>query len=349
MSATSPRTTLILGISGAFGGAMARVLASRGDQLVALVRDPARAATRKNLPPAIRFAKGDALNADDVAAAAKGADLIVHAVNPPGYKNWAGTVVPMLENSIRAARLTGARILLPGNIYNFHPDMGPLLKEHTPQAPATRKGQLRVAMEDRLREAANQGVKSLVIRAGDFFGPGTEGSWLAAGMITPGKPVTRIAYPGEPEAGHAWAYLPDLAEAAARLLDREDQLAPADHYHFPGHYCSQGIAFAEAIRRVTGGTAVIKGFPWGLVRLGGLFSETFRELREMRYLWQRPMELDGTKLEARIGAIPHTPLDQALAVTLESLGCLSSPLPAAVIPPVQKPASSRVAGLHHAA
>ena len=48
------------------------------------VRDPAKAAA--NGAPGIAWVAGDALKADDVARRA-GASVIVHAVNPPGYRN----------------------------------------------------------------------------------------------------------------------------------------------------------------------------------------------------------------------------------------------------------------------
>jgi hypothetical protein len=40
----------------------------------------------------------------DVQRAAEGVQVIVHAVNPPGYRNWGGLVLPMTDNSIAAAR-----------------------------------------------------------------------------------------------------------------------------------------------------------------------------------------------------------------------------------------------------
>ncbi len=40
---------------------------------------------------------------NDVVAAAKGVDVIVHAVNPPGYRKWSEVVLPMLDNTIAAA------------------------------------------------------------------------------------------------------------------------------------------------------------------------------------------------------------------------------------------------------
>ena len=69
--------------------------------------------------------RGDAMVASDVAAAAHDASVILHAVNPPGYRNWGKLVLPMLDNTIAAGGANGARIVLPGTIYNFGPDAFP--------------------------------------------------------------------------------------------------------------------------------------------------------------------------------------------------------------------------------
>ncbi len=39
-----------------------------------------------------------------VAAGANGVTLILHAVNPPGYRNWGTLVLPMIDNTIAAAQ-----------------------------------------------------------------------------------------------------------------------------------------------------------------------------------------------------------------------------------------------------
>jgi nucleoside-diphosphate-sugar epimerase len=56
------------------------------------------------------------------------------------------------------------------------------------------------------------------------------------------------------------------------------------------------------------------------------FVELFRELLEMRYLQQRPIGLDNAKLVAFLGVEPHTPLDAAIRVTLDDMGCLPEPV-----------------------
>ena len=65
---------------------------------------------------------------------------------------------------------------LPGTVYNYAPDAGAAIGEDAVQAPVTRKGAIRVEMERLLAEAAGEGVRSLILRAGDFFGPAAPNS-----------------------------------------------------------------------------------------------------------------------------------------------------------------------------
>ena len=55
------------------------------------------------------------------------------------------------------------------------------------------------------------------------------------------------------------------------------------------------------------------------------FNETFREMREMTYLWRRPLRLREDKLRGFLGDVPETPLDAALRATLQGLGRLGTP------------------------
>lgn len=143
------------------------------------------------------------------------AHTVVHAVNPPGYRNWSQLVLPMIENTIPAAKESGARILLPGTIYNYGPDAFPILKEDSPQRATTHKGTIRIALEKLLETGAQGGERSLIVRFGDFFGPKPGNSWFSQGMVKPRQSVTTISYPGRSGVGHDWAYLPDAGEAFA--------------------------------------------------------------------------------------------------------------------------------------
>jgi nucleoside-diphosphate-sugar epimerase len=315
---SATRTALVIGVTGSIGRELAVALLRRGWQVRALHRDPSAAKASGALPDSVQWTKGDAMQSRDVAEAARGTELIVHAANPPNYRNWRGLALPMLDNTIAAARINNARILLPATIYNFGANSPPVLKENSPQIPTTRKGQVRVEMELRLQKASLYGVRSIVVRAGDFFGPGAGNSWLTRGMVRARGRVRSVYNPGPPDVGHSWAYLPDLAETMARLVETERPMSAYEVVHFRGHWFERGEEMAERVCRALGiSRASIKPFPWWAVKLASPFVNAFHEMLEMRYLWQVPLQLDNAKLQTLIGAEAHTPLEDALAATLD--------------------------------
>ena len=310
-------TALVLGITGGIGGEIGLTLLRRGWHVRALHRNPASVSLPEELRGKVEWVTGDAMKRDDVIAAARGVSTIVHAVNPPKYNNWAGLVLPMLDNTIAAAQAQRARIVLPGTIYNFGMDAFPVLTEHSPQEPHTRKGRIRVEMEKRLRDATALGVRTLIVRAGDYFGPRAGNNWFTQGLLAGSAQVRRVFYPGPRELGHSWAYLPDVAETVARLLEAEDRLEAFAVFHFRGHWLERGVEMAETICRVAGlRTKRIFGFPWWAIRIAAPFVEVCREMLEMRYLWTVAAELDNTKLRSVIGVEPHTPLAEAVTRAL---------------------------------
>jgi len=114
-----------------------------------------------------------------------------------------------------------------------------------------------------------------------------------------------------------------------RLLAREGDLAEFELFHFGGHWFEAGIELAHAIQRVVGEPKPrIRRFPWTLAYALSPFVTVFGEMLELRYLWQRPIRLDNTKLVAFLGTEPHTPIDGAVRNTLEGLRCLRALDPA---------------------
>lgn len=308
-SRTAPRVALVIGATGGVGGAIADRLLADGWRVRAVNRDPATAAQRSGRS-ALEWVKGDAMVEADVVAAAQGCEIIVHGANPPGYRNWAGLQMPMIGSTIAAARATGARILFPGTVYNYGPDAFPRIDERSAQNPRSRKGAIRVQMEQALREA---GVPILIVRCGDFFGPRPGNNWLSQGIVRAGRPITSVTVPGPMDAPHAWAYLPDVAETFVRLLDTG--LGPFEVFQMKGHE----ITLAELVAGLEGAAGrklKVSRLPWPLLRLIAPFNESLREMLEMRYLWNEPVLLDDTRLVRQLGAEPRTPLVEALRTAL---------------------------------
>src|SRR5499433_2174290 len=319
MSSAS-QIALVVGASGGIGSETALAFSQHGWKIRAFSRTKGSASGSSGW----EWVKGDALDRASVLAASQGVQAIVHAVNPPGYRNWDKLVLPMIDNTIAAGKASGARILLPGTIYNYGPDAFPVLREESPQNATTHKGRIRIELENRLKDAARQGVRSLIVRFADFFGPKPGGNWFSQAMVTPNRPLTSITYPGEPGVAHEWAYLPDAGEVFAELMDREAELEAFACFHFRGFLDKDGTGMIAAIRRVTGKPSLpVKKLPWFFFKLAAPFNETLRETAANRPLWTTPIELDNTQLVRFLGKEPQTDLDRAVETTLRALGCLA--------------------------
>ena len=314
---------LVIGATGSIGGAVAAALLAEGWRVRGLNRSPAR----PDHPElrGVEWITGDAMNPADILGAAEGATIIFQGANPPGYANWAKFQPGMLESCIAAAKSSGARIVLPGNVYNYGPDAWPLVTETSPQNPRTRKGAIRVALEKRLAEANADGVRSLVVRAGDFFGPASGSSWLTEGWVAKGKPLKVVTLPGPLNIAHTWAYLPDFARSIVELIRKEADLPTVATFNHGGHQMT-GVELADALDRVAGRKLTRRNLPWFAFSLAAPFVEMVREMLEMRYLWEVDLRLDNSKLVTALGSEPHTPLDEALKTTLVGQGCLGAAL-----------------------
>ena len=315
------QTALVLGATGGIGSEVAQQLKSAGWKINALKRGSVKPESNN-----ITWFLGDALNKSDVEAASQGCSVIIHAVNPAGYKNWGELVLPMIDNTIEAAKKLGACIVLPGTVYNYGPNEFLQIDEDSPQNPRTEKGKIREELESRLQIFAEQGGQVIIVRAGDFFGPTAANSWFSQGLIKPNKPIKNIRNPSSKNVGHQWTYLPDMAATMVTLIEIRNSLEPFSRFHMKGFWDEDGTqmakAIAHAVERNTGRIPKISSFPWWLMHVIAPFNETLKEMLKMRYLWKNPVRMNNHRLVAQLGKEISTPIDQAVENTLRALNCL---------------------------
>ncbi len=320
---TTAPTVLILGARGRFGQAAARAFADAGWQVVGQMR-PGGAA----LPmTGVRWIEADPADPAALAAQARGAAVVVNALSPVyTHKVWRREVPRLTQAAIAVTRELGATLMQPANVYNFGAELPAQLREDTPQVAVTVKGRLRIESEAQIRRAAAAGaIRAVVIRAGDFFGSG-EGSWLDL-VLAKDLRRGRFTYPGPLDLPHAWAYLPDLAQAFVRVAQVRERLPAFETLHFAGHTVT-GSDWAEALAEIardhgwldTRGRLQQRTLPWPLLRVLGLVMPTFEALAEMRYLWQRPHRLVDTRMQTLLGPEPRTPFAQAVRTAIAQLG-----------------------------
>ena len=326
MSTQPAHTVLILGANGRLGRAAASAFAAAGWTVLAQSRRP-----MLDVPASVQHIDIDMRQTNPLAAAAAGASVVVYAVNPI-YTEWDEKLLPLARQGMDIAHELGALFMLPGNVYSFGENMPALLQESTPHRPTTTKGQQRNQLEREMQMRARDGLRSVVVRAGDFFGAGT-GNWFDQAIVK-SLASGKLVYPGPLDVPHAWAYLPDLAQAfvgiaeAASSSGSTTELSKSafTQIHFGGHtltgeqllqaieYAAHelDIAPARRLRRST--------LPWWFIRLVGVVNPSWRELAKMSYLWRVPHALDGQLLREVLPELPHTPLNAAVRAALLALG-----------------------------
>jgi nucleoside-diphosphate-sugar epimerase len=284
------QTALVLGASGGFGGQVAKALQEAGWT----VR---------------RYMRGT-----DMAAAAKGADLIVNGLNPPAYHDWARLIPEITASVLAAGKASGATLLVPGNVYPYGMEPGPWNAD-TPHRPVSRKGRIRSEMEARYRDAAITGQRTILLRGGDFLLP--EAPQMLMNRVILGKVAKGVVTTlGDPDALHAYAYLPDMARAAVRLVALGEDLPAYADIPFAGHAFTLSD-LAARISRLSGRPIRIKPFPTWLFTLASPVWELARELREMLYLNSFPHQLDPAPLRRLLPDWQDTALDEVIRQHLQ--------------------------------
>lgn len=312
-------SVLILGANGRLGRALVTAFAEAGWKVFAQARRRADQSVAK-----VHSIATDVSDPERFTVDAPDATVVVHAMNAP-YTRWTSDALPQMRLAMEIAGHLDATLMFAGNVYNFGATLPAVLREDTLQMPSTKKGRIRVQTELLLRERAASGLRSIVIRAGDFFGCGS-GSWMDQ-VIAKDLPNGKIVYPGPVHLPHAWAFLPDLARTFVAVASVRHRCASFETFHFPGDALT-GQQLAEGLvcagRRagldIPVRAPIISRFPWWALRAGSLAVPMWRELLEMRYLWDQAHSLDGGLLVKLLGQVPRTPPEQAMSQTIASLG-----------------------------
>ncbi|WP_147126709.1 sugar nucleotide-binding protein [Shimia ponticola] len=227
---------------------------------------------------------------DNLWDAAWGADVIVNAWHM-APQDWADQV-PKLHAQVREVALaSGATVIIPGNIYGYGDTMPERLSADTPQLPSTGYGEVRKDMEAAYRR---DGVRTIILRAGDFLDDEPSGNWFDK-VMTARLSKGIFVYPGPTDVSHAWAFLPDMARAAVALAEKRHDLQTFEDVPYPGLTLT-GQQMREVLERVTGEPLRTRRFPWLPIRLTAPFLHLSRYLSAMKYLWDRPHHLDGARL-----------------------------------------------------
>ncbi|MEV8308227.1 NAD-dependent epimerase/dehydratase family protein [Streptomyces flavidovirens] len=294
---------------GPAGAATARLLAENGHRVRVVTK------SGRSPEPGIEHVASDATDSKRLIEAAQGAAAIYSCAAPP-YHRWVGEWPPLASSVCAAAEATGAVLVMLGNLYGYGPVDGPMTEE-LPLAATGPKGRVRTAVWEQARKLHDQGrIKAVEVRASDFFGPGvTDGGHLAARVVPRllrGKPVSTL---GDPDAPHSWSYLPDVAAALVEVADEERAWGRAWHVPMEPPLSTRQMVGRLAAQTGTGPVAG-RRLPPAVLGVVSVFSPLIRELKEIRYQFDRPFVVDSSAYEAEF-AVRATPVDEQVKATVD--------------------------------
>jgi dihydroflavonol-4-reductase len=221
---------LVTGATGKIGNAVARMLAERGDEVVALVRNPAKA--REVLPDGIELARGDVTDPESLRAAAEGID---GAFNCMGlFEQWFADPgvfdrinADGARNVIAAAREAGARRAVHTSTFDvFHaPQGGTVSEAEVADYPKDTAYERSKQLAERLvLEEADKGIEVVIANPSSVYGPGP---WQGTGLDRAIRDSIRRRLPATPPGGMTLVFVDDVAKGHLAAFDRG---APGERY-----------------------------------------------------------------------------------------------------------------------
>jgi len=324
---------LVTGATGKVGNAVARALAARGDEVVVLMRDPARA--RAVLPDGVEAVCGDVTDPGSVRAAAEGCELVFNAMGLP--EQWLADEGEFervnaigSETVVREAARAGARrVVHTSTIDVFHAADGARFDEsriadYPKGTPYERSKQ----HADRLVLAAaeREGIEVVLANPAAVYGPGPEGSASPErDILRPVVEAKRADAPALPPGGFGLLFSEGAGTGHLLVAERG---TPGERYILcDGHVTLRELA--EIAVRVAGRGRVPPTMPAPVAKALAAVGEPVARLTgkppllpkgQLHFLlWNAAP--DSSKAQRELGWQP-TPIEQGIRTTLAFMGLI---------------------------
>ena len=281
---------LVLGSTGSIGSAIVNELTSTGKPVRALVRNPTKAGRVFANPDKVEFVEGSVEDPQTLQKAFDGVELFYNCINLP-YQQWSR--LPEVHGRIiDAARRGKTRMVFPGNVYIYGHTQTERVDENHPRNPCSRKGRIRLALEETFMRHSREGeVPCVIVRFPDYYGPNAAS--IADGVFRSALKNKTARWFGELDVLHEFIFIADAAEAMIIASERPD--AFSQDFNVPGPEPIRIRDWISLVYKQVGFEPKMTGTSRTFVRLAGLFNSLAREFAEMQYLTEEPLILDGSK------------------------------------------------------
>src|SRR3954454_15915862 len=313
---------LVTGATGKIGNAVARRLAERGDEVVALVRDPGKA--RELLPEGIELARGHVTDPASLRAAAEGID---GAFNCMGlFEQWFADAsifdrvnAEGARSVVAAAREAGAKRVVHTSTFDvFHaPQGGTVSEAEVADYPKDTAYERSKQLAERLvLEEAGNGIEVVIANPSSVYGPGP---WQGTGLDRAIRDAIRRRLPATPPGGMTLRREDDVAAGHLAAFDRG---TPGERYILADGYAPMREMLALAVADAGRGwvpPTLPRGLARGRAGAGEAVSRVIRQppllgKGQLTFLlWQA--RASNEKARTELG-VEFTPLEDGISRTV---------------------------------
>ena len=300
----------ILGSGGAIGVELAKALKNYTTEIRLVSRNPKKVNDTDHLFPA------DLTDRNSVFSAVKGSEIVYLTVGLE-YKTkvWQTSWPPLMKNVIDACIEFKSKLVFFDNVYMIGGDNVRHITEDSPISPASKKGEVRAALDRLIFDQVEKGtLQAIIARSADFYGDVKERSLLMEMVYKNLSQNKKANWFCNARVKHSFTYTPDAGKATALLGNTPDAYnqvwnLPTDPDNLTGE------EWINLFAREMGKRAKYMVLPKFMARILGLFIPLMKEFPEMMYQYDREYIFDSTKFVKRFDIKP-TPYLEGVKETL---------------------------------
>ena len=301
----------ILGANGTIATELVPILQQNNEQIRLVSRNPKPVVNAQ-------LVTADLLNKEEVAKAVAGSNMVyLLAGIQYNYKVWQKEWPIIMRNVISACKAANAPLIFFDSVYPYGIPEGNIIDENTPFAPRSKKGKIRTQIDEMLlNEMKSGGIKAIIARAADFYGPRvTDKSAPGILVFSRMKKAQTPQWFVNPNVPRSFTYTPDAAKAVYILSQHPEAfnktwILPSA---MPALTGKQFIALAA---KFMDGKTKPQVLPKWLIGMIGWFSPAMREVHEMLYQDEFGYVLDSYLFEKTFGFVP-TSYEEGIKATAE--------------------------------
>ncbi|MDQ2719224.1 MAG: NAD-dependent epimerase/dehydratase family protein [Bacteroidota bacterium] len=284
----------ILGSGGAIGTPLAKELLPYTNNIRLVARNPKKVNENDELFPA------GLTNKEEVYKAVEGSEVVYLTVGLQyNLKIWQRDWPLIMHNVIDACKEHHAKLVFLDNVYLYAAGEMQNMTENSLIDPPSKKGKVRAVLVKMIfDEIKTGGLKALIARSADFYGPNVKSSPLTISVLENFQKNKKAFWQSDATKIHSFTFTQDAATATAFLGNTED--AYDQTWHLPSS--SEKLTGRDFIEKIAAEMNVKPRYyilSKTLISILGIFMPLVKELWGMQYQNDRNYFFNSDKFDQR--------------------------------------------------